>query len=272
MLTLVGGQGEGKSYFIKQLGQDWYSDTFITVQGKEAYEQIQGAWIIEVAELAGLRKADVETIKHFITKQEDRYRPSYAREVGDFKRQCILIGTTNKKDFLRDPTGNRRFLPIATNKVMATKNIFTDLKNEVDQIWAEAVVLYSAGEKLYMSDEATDIAMNVQSEHSEVDDRMGLVESYLNTPLPENWDQMDLIDRRTYLEDPLLKKGNFTRDYVCIAEIWCECFKKNKEDMTRYNTRDINDILRSLEVWEPRNSTKRFPIYGTQKFYIRKLS
>lgn len=271
MLTIVGGQGEGKSFFIKKLGKQWFSDTFMTVHGKDAYEQIQGAWIIEVAELAGLRKADVEAVKHFITKQEDTYRPAYHREPETFKRQCILIGTTNKVDFLRDPTGNRRFLPISTNKYNVKKNIFTELESEVDQIWAEAVALYLNGETLYISDEVAALANQEQNEHSEMDDRTGIVKAYLDTPLPLNWDSMDVLDRRQYIEDQIIPEETFERDYVCIAEIWCECFKKNKEDMSRYNTRDINDILRSLEDWEQKNSTKRFQLYGTQKYYIRKL-
>ena len=76
VLTLVGPQGTGKSTFFRKLGKAWFSDTFLTVQGKEAFEQIQGAWLIEIGELAGLRKAEVETIKHFISKCEDMFRPS----------------------------------------------------------------------------------------------------------------------------------------------------------------------------------------------------
>jgi predicted P-loop ATPase len=79
VLMLVGPQGSGKSTFIKKLGKSWFSDTFLTVQGKEALEQIQGAWLIEIAELSGLRKAEVESVKHFISKSEDSFRPAYAR-------------------------------------------------------------------------------------------------------------------------------------------------------------------------------------------------
>jgi hypothetical protein len=108
VLVIVGPQGTMKSTFIKKLGKQWFSDTFFTVQGKEALEQIQGAWIIEMAELSGLRKADVETTKHFISKQEDSFRPAYARTAETYKRQCIFIGTTNEGDFLNDSSGNRR--------------------------------------------------------------------------------------------------------------------------------------------------------------------
>lgn len=272
VLTLVGKQGTGKSTFIKKLGGKWFSDTFLTVQGKEALEQIQGAWIIEMAELSGLRKAEVESVKHFISKQEDTFRPAYARVTETYPRQCVFFGTTNNKDFLRDPTGNRRFIPVDIVPERATKCVFKDLtQKEVDQIWAEAVVMYKAGEKLYMSDNAAKMAVEEQKRHSEVDERKGIIEAYLETLLPENWDEMDIYQRRIYFEDDLAERGTVERDYVCIAEIWCECLGKNKEDMDRYKTRELNDIMRSLEEWEQSKSTKNFPNYGKQKYYVRKI-
>lgn len=271
VLTLVGVQGTGKSTFIKKLGKEWFSDTFLTVQGKEALEQIQGAWLIEMAELSGLRKAEVEAIKHFISKQEDTFRPAYARAPETYYRQCVFFGTTNNKEFLRDPSGNRRFMPININQATATKNIFSDLDKEVDQIWAEAVKLFKDGEKLFLSSEAESIAKNEQSKHSEVDDRKGIVEQFLDRKLPKDWKKMDLFTRKAYLEDDK-SQGEIERDYVCIAEIWCECLGKAKEDMSRYNTRELNDLMRSLQNWEPMNSTKNFEIYGKQKYYARKLS
>lgn len=275
VLTLIGGQGSGKSTLIKTLGKSWFSDTFLTVQGKEALEQIQGAWLIEMAELSGLRKAEVEAVKHFISKQEDTFRPAYARTSETYPRQCVFFGTTNKRDFLSDPTGNRRFLPVDVHDIKLVDNPsflkFLESPEEIDQIWAEAVHLFRRGEKLYLSPEAEAIANQEQRDHSESDDRVGLVEAYLDKLLPENWDEMDLFERRAFLEDPLSEKGKIERDYVCIAEIWCECLRKDKEDMDRYKTRDINDILRGLENWEQSRSTRNFKIYGKQKYYSRKL-
>lgn len=272
VLTLVGEQGTGKSTFIKKLGREWFSDTFMTVQGKEALEQIQGAWLIEMAELSGLRKAEVEAIKHFISKQEDMFRPAYARTSETYLRQCTFWGTTNNKDFLRDPSGNRRFMPIDIKSENATKDIFTEFDDIVDQVWAEAVYLYRKGETLFLSDEAEAIAKIEQMKHSEVDERKGIIEQYLNTKLPKNWESKDIYERRSYFTgDELSAKGETVRDYVCIAELWCECLGKEKEDMSRYNTRDLNDIMRSLPDWEASNSTRNFPLYGKQKYYERRL-
>ena len=273
VLVLSGEQGTYKSTFIKKLGMDWFSDTFTTVQGKEAFEQIQGAWIIEIAELSGLKKAEVETIKHFIAKREDSFRPAYGRVVETYKRQCVFFGTTNSKDFLRDPTGNRRFMPIDTRPKHVTKSVIDDLTSaEIAQIWAEAYQLYLQGEPLYLTGDADKIAKTEQYKHAEVDERKGIVVEYLDKLYPDNWDSMDLFDRRQWLEDPLAKNGSIPKDYTCVAEIWCECLGKDKTDMSRYNTRDINELLRSLTDWEPVTSTKNFPIYGKQKYYKRKGS
>lgn len=271
VLTLVSDQGTYKSTFLKKLGKEWFSDTFMTVQGKEAFEQVQGAWIIEMAELSGLRKAEVEAVKHFITKQEDVFRPAYARTSEVFKRQCVFFGTTNVKDFLRDPSGNRRFLPVDVVVDRVKKQVTTDLtESEVDQIWAEAFSLYKSGHQLYLSKEAEKIAKFEQATHSEIDDRQGIIVNYLEMLIPKNWNKLGPEERSFYIME-----GNYEgelRDYVCIAEIWCECLQKKREDMSRYNTRDINDIMRSLPEWEAQMSTRNFSIYGKQKYYSRKLN
>lgn len=272
-LILVGPQATYKSTFVKKLGKNWFSDTFTTVQGKESFEQIQGAWLVEIAELSGLKKAEVETIKHYISKCEDSFRPAYGRTIETYKRQCVFFGTTNSKDFLRDPTGNRRFLPIDVRPEYATKNVAQELtEEEVDQVWAEAYEMYKQGESLYMTGEEDIIAKIEQHKHSEQDERKGIIEEYLNAKYPDNWSSMDLYDRRRWLEDPLSQAGTIQKDFVCVAEIWCECLGKEKNDMSRYNTRDINDILRSLPEWEASTSTKNFSIYGKQKYYKRKDS
>lgn len=272
VLTLVGSQGCGKSTFIKKLGKAWFSDTFLTVQGKEALEQIQGAWLIEMAELSGLRKAEVEAVKHFISKQEDTFRPAYGRTSETYLRQCVFFGTTNDPAFLRDPSGNRRFNPIDVVIERATKSVFDDLtESEIDQIWAEAMVMYKKGEQLFLSDDAKTIAEHEQREHSETDERGGIIENYLDRLLPVDWDTLDLYERRAFLDDPLGANGTVERDYVCIAEIWCECLGKNREDMDRYKTREINDILRGLQGWEQCKSTRNFKLYGKQKYYVKKL-
>ena len=276
VLTLISTtQGTGKSSFFKALGKNWFSDTFMTVQGKDSFEQLQGTWVMEMAELAGLKKADIESIKHFISKQEDSFRPAYAHVPETFPRQCVFVATTNESTFLRDPSGNRRFMPvdIHNTKLLDNPPLVQFLKDQdmIDQVWAEAVFLYRKGETLYLSPDAEKIASEEQAIHSEVDERRGIIESYLDRLLPEDWDNRDLFQRRTFLNDPLSENGKVMRDYVCVAEVWCECLGKEKEDMDRYKTREVNDILRGLPGWEAVGSTRNFKIYGKQKYYARRL-
>ena len=268
VLVLVGEQGTFKSTFISTLGKSWYSDTFMGVKGTQALEQVQGVWLMEMAELSGVRKADAEAVKHFLTKQEDRFRAAYGRTTETHKRQVTFWGTTNQRDFLNDPTGNRRFNPIRVHKGEATKQVFQDLPNEVDQVWAEAVAMFKAKEPLFLSKEAEAIANQEQRKHSETDDRTGLIEAYLDALLPKDWNNLDIFERRILLDNQ--PDTGEQKQFVCMAEIWCECLGKAKEDMSRYNTREINDIMKSLEGWDYCPTTKNFKIYGKQKYYSRK--
>ena len=113
ILVLVGPQGCRKSTTLAKLGKSWFSDSFYTVQGKEAYEQLQGFWLIEMGEMAATRKAELEQIKQFVSKQSDSYRAAYARRTQERPRQCAFFGTTNDDEFLRGARGGRRVWPDA---------------------------------------------------------------------------------------------------------------------------------------------------------------
>lgn len=109
VLVLSGPQGAGKSYIISRLGQEWFSDTIPAIKGKDAYEALDGKWILELGELNATRKSEIEAVRLFITSTSDNYRKAYARITTDNPRQCVLFGTANDDDYLRDYAGNRRF-------------------------------------------------------------------------------------------------------------------------------------------------------------------
>lgn len=268
MLTLRGRQGLGKSALIRKLGGAWFSDSFSTVQGKEAYEQVLGNWIIEVGELAGMKKAEAEIIKLFISKQVDRFRPAYGRRTQEYPRQCIFIGTTNESQFLRDTTGNRRFWVVDTPNDAAL-DLWEDLTQEtVDLIWAEAVLLYQAGEDLYLSGELEAEARRVQAAYEEESPKVGMVAAYLDRLLPEDWEDMDLFARRTWLESDA--EGTQQRETVCSVEIYAEALGGNPERLDRYAIKEITDIMCRLEGWR-RMGSERITVkpYGRQRFYRR---
>jgi len=138
ILVLNGAQGIGKSTLFARLGGPWYSDSLAIsdMKDKTAPEKLQGYWILEVGELAGLKKVDVETVKSFITRTDDKYRQSYGLTVESHPRSCIIVGTTNSDGgFLRDVTGNRRFWPV---RVTGHGRWRAWELTAVDQIWAEA--------------------------------------------------------------------------------------------------------------------------------------
>lgn len=112
MIVLNGDQGIGKSTFIAKLGGEWYSDSLnlSDMNDKTAAEKLQGYWILEIGELAGMKKADLDKVKAFISRQDDKYRASFGRRVTPHPRQCVFFGTTNNENgYLRDITGNRRY-------------------------------------------------------------------------------------------------------------------------------------------------------------------
>lgn len=280
VLILNGDQGIGKSTFFSKLAGKWFSDslTISDMRDKAAAEKLQGYWILEMGELAGLRKMDVETVKSFITRTDDKFRQSYGVNVENHPRQCIIVGTTNaEKGFLRDVTGNRRFWPIQVR--FGKKSIWDELiESEVNQVWAEAIVKYKKGEELTLRGESAVMAYKHQQEAMEEDDREGLVREYLDILLPNNWDDMDLFQRRNFLAgdnefgtETLI--GTVRRTQVSLQEIWCECFGKKKEDIRRSDSFEIQGILVKIGGWKRYGGNKsgkvRIHIYGPQLTYVR---
>lgn len=269
MLTLRGRQGLGKSALIAKLGGPWFSDTFTTIQGKDAYEQVQGVWLMEVGELAGMRKAEAETIKLYISKQRDRFRPAYGRRLQEFPRQCVFIGTTNETQFLRDTTGNRRFWVVDTPNE-PTKSLWDDLTPEtVRLVWAEAVEIYKAGEALYLPRKLEQVAREVQEAYEEENPKAGIIVDYLDRLLPENWPNMDTYSRRQWLETG--GEGTVQRQTVCTLEIWAEALGGNPDKLDRYAAKEIRDIMTTLPDWRHRgNARTTARPYGRQRYYERR--
>jgi len=279
ILTLVGKQGLKKSTLIAKLGKQWFSDSFsfnqLTKNETKACEQIQGVWLVEIPEMSGMAKAEVETVKHFVSKTEDRFRVAYGHRSENFPRQCVFFGTTNKMDFLKDPTGNRRYWPVQVHEQEPTKDVFYDLtENEIGRIWAEAVTYYKRGEKLYLSENMIEVAAALQRKHTEEHPWVSIILNYLDTKLPDNWNTIPKYDRYLWLrdEDELKAQGVQFRTRVCIQEIWYEALGK-RDLIDEKSSNIIRNAMANMDGWEEHSNMLRCGIYGPQRrAYMRKDS
>lgn len=284
VLTLVGPQGIGKSQLIKRLGGEWYSDSFGGIGTKDAYDLIQGVWLVEIAELAGLRKAEVDSIKHFISKQDDYYRVSYGKRPENNPRQCIFFATTNDEDFLKDQTGNRRWWPVQTlvesSCVVDTREVdvydedaketftvdqqllkpkgdlFKELtKDVVAQIWAEVMRYWKKGESLIidsrMQQEVADIAKAAQDAHTEKHPWYGLVRDFLELPLCEDYYDLDIYGRRAWLVEAAGMGLKLTSRMEPVGMVTVEYYGGREFGVFEHKGRKLlrRDIVTAYDLW-----------------------
>ena len=277
-IVLYGSQGLGKSLILERLGRKWFNNSLVDIKTKDALEQIQGSWIVELAELAPTYKNDNEIVKAFISRTSDRFRSPYGRRTEEYPRQCVFAGSTNNLMFLKDRTGNRRFWPITGDKDRKTKNSWDLSKDEIDQLWAEAFVYWSEGEPLVLEGALEEEALRIQLSHTEGGELVGLIEEYLEMELPEDWESKDIYDRREYIrnygDDDYC--GSVQRERVCALEIWCEVMEGDRKNLQNAKAREIIDILQSIKGWSPYSKSvgkMRFgKMYGVQRAFIRDAS
>lgn len=268
-LVMYSGQGAGKSTLIQALSKGWFNDSLTDVSGQKAYEAIQHAWIVELAELSALRRSDVEATKNFISKREDTYRSAYARRVKTHRRQCVFFGSTNDDEFLKDKTGNRRFFPIEVCANKNTHKLFErSFDKVVDQLWAEAMELYMCGESLILSEEAEAIANEGREEFTEESPLLGIIENYVNTLFPEDYEERTEQQRADFLAGSLDEVGTVQKNTFCLMELWVEAMGRRKDEYTSGKGRELSIAMRQLKGWR-KGKLKRTKLYGTQVIYTR---
>ena len=174
VMILEGGQGEGKSTAMSILGGDWFMDTPFALGDKDGFQAIRGKWIIELGELDSFNKAESTKAKQFFSASIDTYRESYGRRTNDVPRQCVFVGTTNQDEYLKDATGNRRYWPVACTKVDLEQ-----LREIRDQLWAEAMFCYEAGDIWWVNRDETAMFSEAQDERFVVDEWEGPILNWL---------------------------------------------------------------------------------------------
>ena len=267
-VILEGAQGTGKSTFIRVLGVRWSSELEGDFHdGKEMVEKIQGGWIIELPEMSGFNRSDVQSIKAFISRPTDKVRLAYEARASEFPRQCVLIGSTNDtSDYLRDPTGGRRFLPIACH-AQSIDN--AKLRRNVDQIWAEARAMYAEMRRatplsdgdlpLYLTNAiAAKKALELQESRrieSAEDGTAGQIEAWLNKPIVTGD-----IDQEAEGE---------LRHETCLKELWIDCLGNDERSYGQQAAQMLGRAMRLVPNWKKSTTRAYFAKYGQQRFYTR---
>lgn len=247
MPILSGSQGIGKSTIISWLAlNDSFYKEVTTIEGKEGAECIEGGWICEFSELLAMQRAkDIESMKAFVTRQVDKYRKSYGHYVTETPRTCIFIGTTNEPDYLKDNTGNRRYLPvyvgIKKGKMFDNKEY---IQNYILQCWREALYLYN-NDKIYLT-----------------------IPSKYNNILEEEREKASVEDLAfNNLRDYLMDKPVGYR--VCSKEICINVFRITESKMNdRYYPNLIAKYMVRFDNWEKRPATK-LGEYGNQRYWLK---
>ena len=229
VLILAGDQGAGKSTLFRTLATDeYFADTPLDIGSANSYSQIARAWIYEVAELDSVRRSANSATKAFLSAQEDNFRPAYGRHAITIKRHVVFAGTTNEAQFINDMTGSRRYWPIKVNEV----NLHWVRENK-DQLWAEAIVAYRAGETWYL-DKEMDIKRHDFSKIYRQDDPwVEPITSYL-----------------------MVHRGHVTMTMVMEEGLKIERARMNRRDEMR-----ISEILRELHY-----EKKRTTVDGKRKY------
>ena len=275
-------QGIGKSQFADILAGEWFQDGLPQIGSKDAMQALRGAWIVEVSEMAATKKADDEAIKQFFAARNDRYRESYGRYEQVHPRQCVFVGSTNSRDFIMDNTGGRRFWPVDVGAEARDVGERMDRMRGVrDQLWAEAVALYDSGEvsSWFSEPEYVSELTELQAQHTQEDEWAGWVEAYLDRPLPDDWDSLDMNTRRAVMNGDDLRyspeqraKWTRRRKTVTIAEIRNELIREDLSGGAGGNnqtSRHLARVLNAMPGWTrtARKTPRDFP-FGRQQIYI----
>jgi hypothetical protein len=177
VIVLEGEQGTGKSTALRVLFSDeYFGDQLPHMASKDASSYLKGKWCVELAELDFKRKSEVETIKAFISRLTENYRPSFGREEIEVDRTCVFIGTTNSDNYLSDETGNHRFLPIKTTSID-----IGNLGGHRDRLWAAAAHAYDKGEQYWLTSKVVDLARDQAKQRLEQDPWVETIEERMNS-------------------------------------------------------------------------------------------
>jgi predicted P-loop ATPase len=239
-LVIQGPQGMGKSFWVETMSRGWFGQLG-KLDDKDTLLAMQRSWIMTSDEAHTLRRADSEQQKEFLTRTQDVFRIPYERSTRPHPRRCVIWGTVNDEVFLRQQEGNRRFLVIKCDGRLDF-NVFTE--TYVDQVWAEAVVKYRAGERLWLNEDETELVLERTEAHVEEDDLFGRISAYLDDE-----------------DNP--------RDIVCTSELWEFALGNFNGRPPTGALRDLFAVMKKMPGWELPPGKRRIGKYGAQRYFVR---
>lgn len=253
VLDLVGGQGVGKTSLLQKLGGDWYTDSVTDFANKDNYDIMLKSLIVNDDEMVASNRMSFAETKAFISKTSLRYRKPYMKRTEEFAKNFILARTTNQKEYLKDKTGERRFLPVMANTSAQVKHPMEIEPETIEQIWGEAVTIYKSGVDL-MFDEETEDELNIYRERFMYRDEVELqVLEYLDMPVPENWQNWSIQQQHQYTSKYFDNSSDFEEGSkklmkVSTREIMYNLFMRSSNDK-KLSTK-INMIMDNHPDWE----------------------
>ena len=256
MLVLTGGQGAGKSTFLRFLAirDEWFSDDLKRLDDEKIFQRLSGHWILEMSEMVATANAkSIEDIKSFLSRSKDTYKFPYDRYAADHLRQCVFAGTTNRMDFLpMDRSGNRRFLPVQVHPEQAETHILTDeaaSRAYIEQMWAEIMMIYESGEySIHLSREMEERLAREQERFQQEDTLAGQIYAFME---------------------------NYQGNKLCSKQLYKEALDHPYDEPKQWETREIFEIVNvgiangSIQGWRPFANSRRFEKYGTQRGWER---
>lgn len=292
MPILVGKQGRGKSTLCSALcpldennQAKYFLANLPSLSGdnKDNYQLIHDNWIIEVGELDAMNKSRIESTKAFISETKDQYRPPYARSAKSVLRSNVFIGTTNTADFLRDRTGNRRFLPIEIDKQERSKDVFNIDRNDIAQVLAEALYYFKQGEKPVLDAEVMDDLQAVQADHMATDVDEDKIKEFAKMLVPNNWEEYPLFEKANYFDRYISENLYLDRKARPLnndelhpikrfnAEEVVTCVFRDTRTVKGKLSKKISSVMQNMDNFEYKQyHIKRAGKPGSTRGYVRK--
>lgn len=253
VLDLVGGQGVGKTSLLQKLGGAWYTDAVTDFANKDNYDIMLKSLIVNDDEMVASNRMSFAETKAFISKTSLRFRKPYMKRTEEFAKNFVLARTTNQKEYLKDKTGERRFLPVLANIEKQKKHPMEIEPETIEQIWGEAVTIYRAGADL-MFDKKTGEELEIYRETFMYRDEVELqVLEYLKMPIPDNWSSWSIQQQHQYTSKYFdnsseFEAGSKKLEKVSTREMMYNLFMRNSNDK-KLSTK-INMIMDNHPEWQ----------------------